>query len=475
MTISTETFINAYQRALDEEEAAMFVCAGLSVPAGFVGWKDLLRDIAEELDLNIDDETDLIAIAQYHVNQTGGRDGINRKLMEEYTKDATPSDNHRLMASLPISTIWTTNYDHLLEDALKHVRKRVDRKVSQEDLARTLPKRDVVVYKMHGDIDRPHEAVLTKRDYERYDDSRKLFSVQLRGDLVSKTFLFLGFSFTDPNVGYILARVRNLVGENRRDHYWLTRDAAAGSSPDPVEIRRQKHRIADLKTYGIQTILVQDYSEITALLKELNDRVNRKNVFFSGSAVDFSPLGEVRVTSLLREIGREIIGNGFNLVCGMGANVGDAVAMGAIEAVYRKEGAHLDERTILRPFPQRIGDAQGRAVLWTRYREEMLQRVRIAIFALGNKKDATGAVTAADGMSEEFEIAKRLRIFPIPIAATGHVAARLSQEVLARLDEFYDKHATAARPHLELLANAAATDAEILKSITSLLKLIAPK
>jgi hypothetical protein len=51
---------------------------------------------------------------------------------------------------------------------------------------------------MQGDIDRPDEAVLTKSDYERYDEKRKLFSVQLRGDLVSKTFAFVCLSFTDP-------------------------------------------------------------------------------------------------------------------------------------------------------------------------------------------------------------------------------------------------------------------------------------
>ena len=54
-------------------------------PTGFPGWKELLREIASELDLDIDEETDLIALAQYHVNQTGGRGGINRRLMEEFT------------------------------------------------------------------------------------------------------------------------------------------------------------------------------------------------------------------------------------------------------------------------------------------------------------------------------------------------------------------------------------------------------
>jgi len=469
-----DTFLNAYQKALDDGEAAIFVGAGLSMPAGFVGWKELLREIANDLDLNIDEETDLIAIAQYHVNQTGGRDGINRKLMHEYTKDAAPNDNHHLLATLPVQTVWTTNYDHLLEDAFRYRRKRVDRKVAPQDLARSLPKRDVVLYKMHGDIDRPDEAVLTKGDYERYDDSRKLFSVQLRADLISKTFVFLGFSFTDPNIGYILARVRNLIGENRRGHYWITRDAGAEKDPSPTEIRRQKHRIADLKTYGVQTILVQKYSEITEMLAELNRRVLRKNVLISGSADTFSPYAEERARTLLRDLGKTLIEADYNVVTGMGMNVGDAIAMGSIEAVYRRDGAHLDERTILRPFPQAAGSPEERAKLWTRYRRDLVQRARSAIFVFGNKRNDTGDIVEADGMREEFELAKASGLYPIPIGATGHVAKKLSDEVLKGLDDYFGKHAASVKPHLEALANGEADNSMILKAVVAILRTVTP-
>jgi hypothetical protein len=63
-----------------------------------------------------------------------------------------------------------------------------------------------------------------------------------------------------------------------------------------------------------------------------------------------------------------MIDAGFNLVSGMGC-VGDAIAMGAIEAVYRKEHCYLDERTLLRPFPQMEPDKAKREAIWRRYRE----------------------------------------------------------------------------------------------------------
>lgn len=475
MPVKRDTFFAAYQKALDEGDAAVFVGAGLSIPAGFPGWKELLREIADELDLDIDEETDLIAVAQYHVNQTRGRAGINRKLMEEFTKDVTPRAEHHYLATLPLSCVWTTNYDHLIEDAFKVAHKRVDRKVVTEDLARTLPKRDVVVYKMHGDIDRPDDAVLTKADYERYGESRQLFSVQLRGDLVSKTFLFLGLSFTDPNINYILGRIRSLVGENRRDHYWVTRDANAESPGNVREVKRQKHRIEDLKTYGIQTLLVDSYEEVPAILQELNRRVHRKNVFVSGSAHDYEPFGRDRALNLLRRLGVVLIDAGFNLVCGMGLGVGDAVAMGAIEAVYRKEAAHIDDRTILRPFPQMTPSKADRDAIWARYRQEMLARARSAIFVLGNKLNENGDVVPATGMRAEFEIALETGVYPIPLGATGHVAEELSRTVIDNVDSIYGDRAPVVKPHLERLADAASDDKVLIDSVLAVLRAIAPK
>ena len=76
-----------------------------------------------------------------------------------------------------------------------------------ENLAITLSDRDAVIYKMHGDVSQVHKAVITRDDYEKYELTHSLFTTALQGDLVSKTFLFIGFSFNDPNLNYILSRI----------------------------------------------------------------------------------------------------------------------------------------------------------------------------------------------------------------------------------------------------------------------------
>lgn len=52
----------------------------------------------------------------------------------------------------------------------------------------TKPKRDAVVYKMHGDVDHPQEAVLNRDDYESYGQKHLGFVNALVGDLTGKTF-----------------------------------------------------------------------------------------------------------------------------------------------------------------------------------------------------------------------------------------------------------------------------------------------
>src|SRR5258708_231806 len=133
--VETNTFLKEYTRALREGDAAIFVGAGVSRAAGYVDWKQLLREIAEDLGLDVDRESELVALAQYHVNYRAGRDRINQLLIDEFLEDVELTTAHRLVASLPVHTVWTTNYDDLLETAFSNAGKRIDVKRRKEDFA----------------------------------------------------------------------------------------------------------------------------------------------------------------------------------------------------------------------------------------------------------------------------------------------------------------------------------------------------
>lgn len=66
--VSKRDLINAIEKAVRCEELGAFIGAGLSIPAGFCSWKELLREPAEEIGLNVEKENDLVNLAQYYSN-----------------------------------------------------------------------------------------------------------------------------------------------------------------------------------------------------------------------------------------------------------------------------------------------------------------------------------------------------------------------------------------------------------------------
>jgi len=473
---SLKHFYESYLAALEAGDAALFVGAGLSRASGFVDWRELMRDIAADIGLSVDRESDLIAIAQYHVNTKRKRSALNQKLLKEFTKDAAISENHQLIASLPISAIWTTNYDSLLEDAFREAHKRPDVKSTQANLAQSLPRRDVSIYKMHGDISQPQDAVLTKHDYEVYNTKRGLFTEKLQGDLVSKTFLFLGFSFSDPNIDYVLARLHVFLDQDVREHFCImkrpSRPKGKGKPLAEYEYEARKFdlRVADLSRYGITTLEVDDYAEISEILRTLNLRGHRKDVFISASAHTFEPFGRERIEGIAWRLGKEIIDRGYSLISGFGLGIGSAVAMGAMESLFeQEESEQLYRRVMLRPFPQITPKGMNKEKFQTRYREAMLSQSGVVIYLCGNKRHGPkGSVIQSPGVMEEFKLATKKGLCPIPIGATGHAAQAIWKKVSATPKTYFSSPAK-VQPHLKVLGDAKSSDDQIVRAVFAII------
>lgn len=434
-----DQFVDAYAQAIHDETAAVFAGAGLSIPAGLVNWATLLREIALEVGLDVEQEADLVSVAQYHVNEKRGRHRLNQALITEFAEQAKLTRNHALLAQLPIRLYWTTNYDTLLEEAARAAGKRPDVKRAEIDLTTTLPRRDVVINKMHGDVSQADKAILTRDDYEGYPSTHPLMSTALRGDLVSKTFLFIGFSFNDPNLSYILSRIRVLLGQNRRDHYCLLRRVQVEDFKERSQYDyargKQDLQVRDLLRYGINGILVDSYEEYTAILERIASKFKRRVVFVSGSATSYSPWSESEAIAFIRDLGAGLINARLDLVTGFGAGVGAYLLNGALAALAASGSAALHDRVILRPFPQGIADPKERAARWTAYRSEMVSHAGIAVFIFGNRT-GDGRLILSDGVREEFELSAKSGLVLVPVGATGYMSEALLGELSARAAEF---------------------------------------
>lgn len=474
---SIQEFLRTYVKAIQDSNAAIFAGAGLSSPAGYVDWKELLREVAVDLQLDIDLEVDLIALAQYHVNEFNGRGKINQILIDEFTRSVKTTVNHRVLSQLPIDTYWTTNYDQLIESNLEAVSKKVDKKIVPENLSHSVPGSDATVYKMHGDSTLPHDAVLTKDDYEGYDLKRQLFSTALRGDLVSKTFLFIGFSFDDPNLSQILSRIRILLNENARTHYCFMKKVNINNYKNNAEEFhyakiKQDLKIKDLKRYSIKVLLVDDYPEITEILQYIASLVIRKNIFVSGSASNYGEWGEKNSFEFSTSLSKALIKNNNNIVSGFGLGIGSCIISGALEELYSNQNNKVEERLKCRPFPQITTGQLSQSELWTKYRNEMLSNVGIAVFIFGNKIDnETNEVIDASGMLEEFNISKKNGAIPIPVGATGFTSKVLWQKIMDDFDNYVGIEVL--KPLYTDLGDESKTPEELIETVVKIINQLA--
>lgn len=426
-------FINDYVSKLRQGTATILLGAGMSKAAGFVDWKGLLSDLAEELGLNIADETDLISIAQFHKNKNSNRTRINEKIVDEFTDNDIETENHRIIARLPFNTIWTTNYDDLIEDAHLKINKKIDVKRNIDDLFINKGNRSCILYKMHGDKDQANDAVLLKEDYEKYYYTHEPFISILNSELISKSFLFVGFSFTDPNVNYIFGRLTHRYSDKSKDHYCIMKGTALSDWENnkkkyDYEKIKQELFIKELERYRVQTILIDNYSDLGLLLKEIEKRYNSHSIFISGSAVEYGAFSSVEAQNFVHLLSKELIKNNYNVVNGFGLGVGSAVINGALDAVYSNPKNFSENQLILKPFPQFPSGTKDLGTLWEEYRQNMISRAGISLILFGNKVEGANTVNAG-GVKREFEIALQHGLIPLPIAYTGFMAKELYDEI----------------------------------------------
>lgn len=475
-TTDKEVLIKEFLKALHEDNAAIFAGAGLSVASGYVNWKGLLREVAEELGLDIEKETDLISLAQYFHNKNG-RQRLTQLIIDNFAAETEINANHRILAKLPIDTFWTTNYDRLIEKALEEAGKNPDVKIRQADFSIIKPKRDAIVYKMHGDIERADETVLIKDEYEMFHENNQLFSIGLKGDLISKTFLFIGYSFEDPDLEYILSRIRVLLGQNSRNHYCFFRKVNRDDYPEGEEgtekfrydLIKQELKCADLTRYHIMPVLVEEYTEITEILKTIYERYSRSKIFISGSASEYSKFtGDASAAQLfIHSLSYEIVKSGFKVASGFGYGVGSFVINGALDFVYSTNKRKLDNYLLLRPFPQLATKDLDLPQLWDRYRHDIISEIGTAIFMFGNK-EVDGKIVDADGVKKEFEIAIEKGIKVVPIGATGYMSKILWDEVMQNYDKYYADFPT-LKSEFEIIGRADQEHSNIIRSVIKII------
>ena len=145
---------------------------------------------------------------------------------------AEPGEAHAAFAELPFDTIYTTNFDLLLEDAFTAAKRPFRSLVGELQMPFHGGPLTTSIVKMHGDLRHEEHIIITQEDYEEYLNSYPVIATHLSALLITKTAIFIGYSLTDPDFQHVRQVVRSRLGKFERMAYVVEFKGQDESSTD---------------------------------------------------------------------------------------------------------------------------------------------------------------------------------------------------------------------------------------------------
>jgi len=240
---NTSDPIATCQDLLDGGKLIPFIGAGLSLRFGFPTWNGLVNIIADEL--GWDPEVfrlsgNYLQLAEYYVGVKGSIGPLRSRLDKLFSAtDAkiVASKAHEKLVELNFPIIYTTNYEDVIERAFtlhQPKYKKECKVISNIDDLQELTPNVTQVVKFHGTFADDESLVLTETNYFDRLEFESPLDIKLRADMLGRSLLFIGYSFSDINLRLMLYKLNKL----RKHHKVLERLPTAimtSFGPTPIE------------------------------------------------------------------------------------------------------------------------------------------------------------------------------------------------------------------------------------------------
>lgn len=268
-----------------------FVGAGFSknasIPDGLKmpDWKELAAQLGAHAGAVPSAEPPLIA--------QGYQDKFGRVQLVEAIREALHPDKarpgaaHRAFASLPFDTVYTTNFDLLLEDAYNELGRPFRSLVGELQMPFHAGQTASSIVKMHGDLRHEEHIVVTQDDYDSFLAKYPVIATHLSAMLITRTPLFVGYSLSDPDFASIRQVVRARLGDFERMAYVVQFDVGTAEVEKAL---KEKVHIISLTMEGAQSrdrALATFFAEILLQLDTRSGvtlRNSRPDVFESAAS-----------------------------------------------------------------------------------------------------------------------------------------------------------------------------------------------
>lgn len=412
MPIAIEQFLKQFaQQALDER-ISLFLGAGGSRDAGYPNWSDLFVPFAKELGTPLNESVDYYRLAQYYSNNFGSAE-LRKRINESINKNNFKSPLMEELIDIGFNNIWTTNFDNAIEYNYQKRDVLINKVFKDSDFSNIDINKRVNIFKMNGDITNLDGIVATQSDYEKYVDTHQVMLMFFKRELISSTFLFIGYSFKDNLVLDCISEINRYLGGSANYHYTIIKN-----EPNNPYFN---HFVKDLEMrYCIRVLLVNEYKEIPIILSELNNRIRAKKVFISGAFGSFEKGIEEFSHELSRKLSAELLGNDYRIVNGIGRRFGTHLIGYANEYLAKQGVKDIEKHLIVKPF---VGNEKNAAKNKKRLREKVISQCGAAIFVFGENDG--NSLNTTSGVLEEFEIASKKHKIIIPISYPNMISEEI--------------------------------------------------
>jgi hypothetical protein len=220
---------------LRNRRCVLFVGAGLSRPAGYPGWRQLMETVVQQTasagvgDAGRVELSALLDAGRYaevadQCRELLGRSRFGALLRAQLARPvAPPQATHRAIVQTPYAAIVTTNFDTLLEDAYgAWGQTGVPKAPTSAQLHRQgtlLLDRAFFILKAHGTIDDDSSLVFTSEDYRRIIHENPAFQSLMAAILLTHAVVFVGYSLNDPNFRLLLEGQLAVFGADAPPRY----------------------------------------------------------------------------------------------------------------------------------------------------------------------------------------------------------------------------------------------------------------
>ena len=194
--------------ARHDGQLVIFVGAGASICSGMPTWGQAVKEIATHLGI-YEEPLDFLRIPQYYFNARGKKEytQLMRKVFR-HGDFLVKHEIHDKIIEFNTHTIITTNYDNLIEKAAEDNSEVICVVSKDADLPYRKGGKELI--KIHGDFESDN-FVLKEDDYLSYSRNFRLIENYVKSIIGTKVVLFLGYSFSDPDIKQIFSWAKDIL------------------------------------------------------------------------------------------------------------------------------------------------------------------------------------------------------------------------------------------------------------------------